>query len=133
MDQSELLVRKAKLQRELERRKKSDKGIFYVNDDPILPRAVSIIEKDLREVENMLTDLGAGLSLASRPSGRRGSLKAAVQAWVEEEGFETDESVPSTKIAKFIRENLAKFPNLSEGSVRSTLSRLGYSCEKKGT
>jgi len=52
--QADLLVIKSKLQRELERRKKFDVGIFYVNDDPILLRSVTAIEKDLRDVEKQI-------------------------------------------------------------------------------
>jgi hypothetical protein len=89
------------------------------------------IEADLRAVENELTDLESALSPASSLSAPKGTLQEAVGDWAESQGFEPGVSVPSKKIAKFIRDNKENFPKLSDGSIRSTLSRLGYSAEKK--
>jgi hypothetical protein len=127
---SDLLVRKSQLQRELARRKELEAGIRRINDEPILPRSRSRIEADLTLIENELADIKAGLSEGPQPPSPKGSLTEAVQDWAESEGFEQGKSVPSPKIAKFVRDNLDKFPNITDGSVRSTLSRLGYSTEK---
>ncbi len=93
-------------------------------------RPLPVIEKDLRLVENELMDIEAGLSPGHQTAVGKGELKVAVRVWAEAEGFQPGKSVPSPKIAKFIRDNRVKFPNLNDGSVRSTLSRLGYSEEK---
>jgi hypothetical protein len=129
--QAELLVRKSKLERELKIRRDFDSGIVYLLDDMILPRALPAIEKDLRVVDNELTDIEAGLSPSPRSAFPKGELKEAIRVWADAEGFEPGKSVPSPKIAKFIRDNKVKFSNLNDGVVRSTLSRLGYSQEKK--
>jgi hypothetical protein len=129
--QAELLVRKSKLERELKIRRNRDAGIMSLLEDMPMPRALLTIQKDLRAVENELTDIEAGLTPGLRPATPKGELKEVVRVWAESEGFLPGKSVPSPKIAKFVRDNKDEFPNLNDGSVRATLSRLGYSAEKK--
>jgi hypothetical protein len=129
MGQFELLIRKSELLRELQGRKNLEAGIVMVNG-PFYFRPILDIEADLQVVENQLIDIEYALVGISHPSSPKGNLKEAVQDWAESEGFQQGVSVSSKKIAKFVREHSVNFPNLSDGSVRSTLSRLGYSEEK---
>ena len=129
--QAELLVRKSRLERELKIRKNRDAGIVSLSEEMPMPMPLLTIQKELRAVENELTDIEAGLSPSPRPATPKGELKEVVRVWAEAEGFQQGKSVPSPKIAKFVRDNKVKFPALNDGSVRATLSRLGYSAEKK--
>ena len=129
--QAELLVRKSRLERELKIRKNRDAGIVSLSEEMPMPMPLLTIQKELRAVENELTDIEAGLSPGPRPATPKGVLKEVVRVWAEAEGFQQGKSVPSPKISKFVRDNKVKFPALNDGSVRATLSRLGYSAEKK--
>jgi hypothetical protein len=126
------MFHRSRLTRELEKRRNFDSGIHNILDDYSIPRAMESIEQDLKLVNEELDDIENALTDNDPVSknNQKGEFKKIVSDWAESENFKIGESVPSSKILKFIKTNSQKFPKISDGSVRSTLSRLGYSEEK---
>jgi hypothetical protein len=81
------------------------------------------IEADLQDLEDREGD-PAPVVVAAQP---KGEFMEAVRVWAKDQKFVLGKTVPSAKVALFVRTHRDRFPRISDGGVRATLSALGYS------
>ena len=129
----DLRYRMVKLEKDLKDRRNLESGILEANSGrPPILRPVKDIQKELAAVDDEITSLLKALdeTVATGTVSSKGDLKQRVEKWAKVESFKQGKAVPAAKIQKFVRDLGKEGFKTTTGSVRSTLSRLGYSKDK---
>ena len=131
----ELRLRKAELEKEFQDRENLEKGVRLVdNPRPIALRRSDDIRKELNTVLDEIDNCEKALSIdtTSAQGTEKGELKERVTKWAEAKNLTIGKTVPSGQISKLVRDLKKEGIETSDGAVRTILSRLGYSAERKG-